>query len=62
MKRFLYAAGTNECARETHNCSKNADCIDLPQGFACKCKDGYSGDGVTCTGINCIHIINVYVK
>ena len=33
-----------------HNCSPKAVCTNTQGGFMCECKDGWSGDGVTCTG------------
>jgi hypothetical protein len=33
-------------------CAANAACTNKPGGFACACKDGYSGDGKTCTDID----------
>jgi hypothetical protein len=32
------------------NCSGNATCTNTPGGFTCTCNQGYTGDGVTCTG------------
>jgi hypothetical protein len=42
----------NECAGENggNNCSPNATCTDVENGFTCECNDGYEGDGVTCKG------------
>ena len=33
-----------------HNCASYAECLDLEGKFECFCKEGYSGDGVYCTG------------
>lgn len=49
---FLFLAGFDECAHsQFNNCDPNADCTDLPEGFACTCKDGFLGNGEQCTGI-----------
>ncbi|XP_072028805.1 uncharacterized protein [Amphiura filiformis] len=41
----------DECTLGTHNCNVNADCTNTPVGsFTCTCHNGYSGNGVTCTG------------
>ena len=32
------------------NCSKDAECINNPGSYECRCKDGFSGDGFTCKG------------
>ena len=34
----------NECLNHRHNCETNQDCIDLPDGFMCRCKIGYEID------------------
>ena len=34
-----------------HNCDINAVCTNTEGGFTCECKEGWSGDGVSCTGI-----------
>ena len=43
----------DECQGEWsgHNCDANAVCTNTEGGFTCKCKDGWSGDGIGCTGI-----------
>ena len=41
----------NECTEGKHNCHADADCIDTRDEFYCKCKPGYTGDGVFCQGI-----------
>ncbi len=41
----------NECVANTDNCATTADCTNTDGSFTCACWDGYSGDGVTCTGI-----------
>jgi len=33
----------------TDDCSGDAICTDTACGFTCQCKDGYTGDGKTCT-------------
>jgi len=45
-------ANTDECALETDDCDANAYCTDTDPGFTCHCKQGYRGDGKTCTAIN----------
>lgn len=43
---------TDECASGVDNCDENADCEDIPEGFMCSCREGYSGSGAQgdCTG------------
>ena len=41
----------DECILGTDNCDANAACTNTIGSFTCACNAGYSGDGVTCTGI-----------
>ncbi|CAH1793377.1 unnamed protein product, partial [Owenia fusiformis] len=41
-----------ECSTRRDNCHTNADCINNPGSYICKCKSGYQGSGWTCTDIN----------
>ncbi|XP_041346894.1 sushi domain-containing protein 1-like, partial [Gigantopelta aegis] len=43
----------DECADASHNCDGNADCSNSVGSFSCSCHSGFSGDGVTCTEIDC---------
>ena len=40
----------DECALGTDICDTNAACTNTVGSFTCACNNGYSGDGVTCTG------------
>ena len=40
----------NECDQNMHNCDVNAICMNTNGSFTCSCNDGYTGDGMTCTG------------
>uniref|UniRef100_A0A0G4HK22 EGF-like domain-containing protein n=1 Tax=Chromera velia CCMP2878 TaxID=1169474 RepID=A0A0G4HK22_9ALVE len=43
----------NECNEGTHNCHANATCTDTFGSFTCACESGFSGDGVSCTVLQC---------
>lgn len=47
---LILFADINECNGE-NNCDDNASCIDTVGSYDCVCKDGYSGNGTHCDGI-----------
>ena len=49
-------ADLDECTSANHNCHVNATCLNNQGSFSCKCKSGYTGNGVSCTGKfgNCV--------
>lgn len=48
---FSFApADQDECSAEDHNCNLNADCVNTPGSYRCACKDGFVGDGFSCSG------------
>ena len=48
---LLLTIDIDECALGTHGCSPNADCIDTMENYTCICRSGFTGDGITCTGM-----------
>ena len=42
----------HECIVGSDNCSSNAICTNTNGSYVCQCQSGYSGNGVTCNGIN----------
>lgn len=49
FKSFL-SVDQDECSFEDHNCNPNADCVNTPGSYRCTCKDGFNGDGFSCSG------------
>lgn len=45
-----YFKDLDECSNGTHMCSPHADCKNTMGSYRCLCKEGYTGDGFTCTG------------
>ena len=41
----------NECTLNTHHCDVDAICQNEIGSFNCTCKDGFSGNGVSCDGM-----------
>ena len=48
---LCYISDINECVEQSP-CDENAQCANTPGSFTCACNEGYSGDGMTCTGQN----------
>ncbi|XP_035662918.1 protein kinase C-binding protein NELL2-like isoform X2 [Branchiostoma floridae] len=44
---------TDHCL-EGNECHSNATCVNMPTGYTCLCKEGFLGDGRTCTDVNVI--------
>jgi hypothetical protein len=42
----------NECSSGRNNCHEHANCQNRAGGFRCTCKQGYTGDGVSCNKNN----------
>ena len=40
----------NECETGSHNCDVNANCTNTVGGHNCTCKEGFAGDGRSCSG------------
>ena len=48
---IMYISDINECEGPSP-CDENAQCANTIGSFTCACNEGYSGDGMTCTGQN----------
>lgn len=46
----LLLTDIDECSTNTHNCSLNANCTNTDGSFKCVCKEGFTGDGNSCSG------------
>ncbi|XP_078364720.1 uncharacterized protein LOC144649139 [Oculina patagonica] len=42
----------DECITGNHDCDVNANCTNTVGGHNCTCKEGYTGDGRSCSDIN----------
>ena len=42
----------NECATGVSVCDPNAECINVVGSYLCVCKNGFTGDGSDCIGMN----------
>ncbi|CAH3180750.1 unnamed protein product, partial [Porites evermanni] len=42
----------NECEAGTHSCDANAQCSNTIGSFTCACLQGYTGNGLSCSGEN----------
>lgn len=40
----------DECSDRTHVCSADAECVNTAGSYRCRCSDGFTGDGFTCSG------------
>ena len=47
---IYYFADINECETEKHHCDSNAFCNNTKGSYICRCKPGFTGNGVNCTG------------
>ena len=50
IEQLCLTTDINECDQNMHSCDSNAICTNTNGSFTCNCNDGYTGDGMTCTG------------
>ena len=50
VKEMLLCVDINECEDLTALCDSNAECTNTQGSYECTCGDGYSGDGLSCSG------------
>ena len=46
----FHLTDVNECDGEGSSCDSNADCTNTAGSFTCTCREGFTGDGMTCNG------------
>ena len=52
MTFFVFTTDVDECSAESSPCDKNADCTNGDGSYTCTCKQGFIGDGASCTGLS----------
>ena len=60
MHLLLCILDVDECATNNGGCSIHAMCTNTVGSRTCKCKAGYSGDGVTCNGMRVVKCLQGY--
>ena len=48
IKFMLTFSEIDECI--SNPCDTNAECKDAINSYTCKCKEGFTGDGISCIG------------
>ena len=43
-------ADIDECSNASHKCHPNANCTNTVGSHSCSCKEGFSGNGRSCSG------------
>ena len=50
-QQLFFSSDIDECATGADNdCSPDASCTNTPGSFTCACNQGYTGEGVMCSG------------
>ena len=49
-RNFTCKSDFNECSHGKYSCAQiGGICVNIPGSYSCRCQDGYSGNGKTCT-------------
>lgn len=62
MSSINFSADIDECKNGVNNCHLDAECSNSIGSFFCTCHPGYSGDGVTCSGMEVYEAIHYCVS
>ena len=47
---FLVIVDIDECRNSSYKCDQYANCINTVGSYNCSCKEGFTGDGLSCSG------------
>ena len=53
-------ADIDECSLGSDSCDINAVCTNTVGSFECVCLPGFTGDGVTCSGLSLVMIMSLF--
>ena len=49
---YLYIClDIDECSSDVDDCHNDANCTNTAGSFTCTCREGYTGNGTSCSGI-----------
>ena len=57
---FPQIVDVDECTSKP--CHANATCNNTEGSYVCACHSGYSGNGVSCTGMHCMHLTLILLQ
>ena len=55
IETALCVCSVNECEASPRPCHPNANCTNTGGSYECHCSVGFTGDGMSCSGRNCLH-------
>ena len=50
VSSIIFLLDIDECKKGDHDCDVNANCTNTAGGHNCNCKEGFAGDGRSCSG------------
>ena len=59
---YYFDSDFDECSNGSHDCHKNATCINIAGHFECICNPGLTGDGHICAGNIGFFLLNFLLK